>query len=357
MIESEGRHGTGWLRAWKLPACLLILGSGWSLARPETILLRPGKDSTLIESPSGTLANGSGPAFFAGRISAPSQSLRRALIAFEIASALPPGSTITSARLTLNLSATSAGPFTVRLHRVLADWGEGASTSSGGAGAPALPGDSTWLHRFYDDVFWTAPGGDFSAATSGAVLVDQLGSYSWGPTPEMTADVQSWLDHPEGAYGWMLLGDESVPTTVKRFDSREHPEEANRPLLEVDYVPPCDPAPLGPGSWRRQCAAQEVPASVLACADAALSDLGLPEIDPCAAVRFETPRACRGRALGKMSVLVLNVCAGLLQTSCPVATVEDACESTTVGDLLSELARLILEGNCRRASGCAGVLD
>ena len=357
MIESGGRRRPGRPRGWRLFASLLILGSAWSLARPETVLLRPGKDSTLIESPSGTLANGSGPAFFAGRISASSQSLRRALIAFDIASALPPGSTITSVRLSLTLSATTAGPFTVRLHRVLADWGEGVSSSSGGTGAPAQPADATWLHRFYDDVFWTAPGGDFSPEVSGAALVDQVGSYSWGPTPEMTADVQSWLDHPEVAHGWILIGDESVPTTVKRFDSREHPEEANRPLLEVDYVPPCDPAPLGPGSWRRRCTTQQVPAPVLACADAALSDLGLPGIDLCANVRFETPRDCRARALGKLSVLVLNVCAGLLQTSCPVPADEDACESKTVGDLLDEVARLILEGNCRRASGCAGVLD
>lgn len=357
MTESGGRHRSGWLWGRRLSTGLLVLGSAWSLARPETILLRPGKDSTLIESPSGTLANGSGPAFFAGRISASSQSLRRALIAFDIASALPPGSTITSVRLSLTLSATTAGPFTVRVHRVLADWGEGASSSSGGTGAAALPSDSTWLHRFYDDVFWTAPGGDFYPAASGAALVDQIGSYSWGPTPEMIADVQSWLDHPESAYGWILIGDESVPTTVKRFDSREHPEEANRPLLEVDYLPPCDPAPLGPGAWRRLCTTQEVPPPVLACADAALSDLGLPGIDPCAAVLFETPRDCRARAQGKLSVLVLNVCAGLLQTSCPVAPVEGACESRTVRDLLDEVARLIVEGNCRRASGCAGVLD
>jgi hypothetical protein len=339
-----------------MTACVLLLGAAGSVAFAETALLHPAKDSTLFEHPSGALASGSGPAVFAGRINSLSQSLRRGLILFDVASAVPPGSAITSARLSLNLSSTSAGPVTVRLHRVLAAWGEGASSSSGGGGATALPGDSTWLHRFYDQVFWTSAGGDFDPAPRAQTLVDQPALYTWEPSPELTADVQAWLDDPDGNHGWILIGDESLPQTVKRFDSREHPEEANRPLLEVDYVPPCDPAPLGPGSWRRQCAAQEVPASVLACADGALSGLGLPEIDPCAAVLFETPRDCRQRALGKLSVLVLNLCAGLVQTSCPVAPDEGACESTSVGELLGEIALLILEGDCRRASGCAGVL-
>src|SRR5262245_13965861 len=124
MIQSGGGNAARWLRGWKLAACVMILVWAWSRVRWEPFLLLSAKGRTLIESPSGTLANGSGPAFFAGRISAPSQSLRRALIAFDVASALPPGSTVRSARLSLTLSSTTAGPFTVRLHRVLAGWGE-----------------------------------------------------------------------------------------------------------------------------------------------------------------------------------------------------------------------------------------
>jgi len=356
-MGSNGRHRVTDRRAWRLVACILAVGAGLPIALADVAVLRPVKDSTLIENPSGALANGSGPAFFAGRISSASQSLRRALISFDIVSSLPPGSTIIGARLTLQLSATNAGPVTVRLHRVLADWGEGASVSSGGVGAPALPGDSTWLHRLYVSILWTHPGGDFDPLPRAAALVDQPGVYAWGPIPEMTADVQAWLDHPESAHGWILIGDESMPTTVKRFDSREHPEEANRPSLEVEYVPPCVPAPAGPGYWRRLCSEPGLAESVLPCADTLLAELGLPEIDPCAAILFEPPRGCRERAEGKLSVLVLNVCAGRLQTSCPVSPADAGCESTLLGDLLRELARLIREGDCRRASGCAGVLD
>lgn len=354
-------------------ACMLAIAAGAAEAFAEFALLRPAQDSTLIEDPSGVLANGSGEAIFSGRINATSRSIRRALLAFDVASAVPAGSVVTGARLWLNLSATSAGPVSVRLHRVLADWGEGASSSGGGGGAPAAPGDSTWIHRFYDDVFWTQPGGDFYPISRGDAVVDQPGLYSWGSTPEMVADVQSWLDQPGSAFGWILLGDETRPQTVKRFDSRETPDQANRPLLEVDFVPPCSPDPAGPGYWRRQCAALagDAPADemksrdssgaepgfadrILPCADRVLADLGLSGLEACSALLSPPPPACEDRAAARLSVLVLNVCAGRLQTSCPVESTEDGCSATTVGDLLLEIAILIREGDCQRASGCAG---
>jgi hypothetical protein len=263
----------------------------------------------------------------------------------------------------------------IQLHRVLADWGEGAASSGSGLGAPAGPGDSTWIHRFYDDRFWTQPGGDFDPTPRGDAVVDQPGPYVWGSTPEMVADAQSWLDRPESAFGWILLGDETRQQTVKRFDSRETAEEANRPLLEVDFAPPCSPDPVGPGYWRRQCQreAGAAPAGgsgldsggveprfaewVLPCANRLLADLGLPGLEACGALLSPPPLTCEQRASGKLSVLVLNVCADRLQSSCPVEATGDGCSATTVGDLLEQISFLIQQGNCRRASGCAGSLD
>lgn len=327
----------------------------------EIALLTPLKDATLLEDPAGAFANGSGPGIFAGRINSSSRSIRRALIAFDIAAAVPPGSTVTGARLWLTLSSTSSGATTVGIHRLLADWGEGPSIAGGGGGAVAQEGDSTWIHRFHDDRFWLQPGGDFDPARRAAALVDQPGLYLWDSTPELTADVQSWLEDPGGNFGWILLGDETRPQTVKRFDSREHPEVTVRPLLEVHFVPPCAPDPRGPGYWRRQCGAREigpgVDASILFCAGRILGDLGFPGIDACEAVIAPPPITCGVRALRHLSVLVLNVCAGRLQTSCPVTPEEGDCTSASVGDLLGELAALIQDGDCRRAAGCAGIGD
>jgi len=355
---------------------LLATTGGTADAFAEFALLRPAKDSTLVEDPSGALANGSGEAIFSGRINSTSRSIRRALLAFDVATAIPPGSTVTGVRLWLNLSATSTGPVSVRLHRVLTDWGEGTSSSGSGGGAPAVLGDSTWLHRVYNDLFWMHPGGDFDSMPRGDAIVDQAGLYAWESTPELVADVQSWLDHPESVFGWMLLGDETRPQTVKRFDSRETPEEANRPLLEVVFVPPCSPDPVGPGTWRRQCAglAGETPGDrvsargsagvelvftdwVLPCANRFLADLGLPELDACSALLSSPPPTCEDRAATKLVVLVLNVCAGRLQTSCPVESAEDGCNATNVGDLLREISILINAADCRRAAGCGGSPD
>ncbi|MCL4209692.1 MAG: hypothetical protein KJZ68_03420, partial [Phycisphaerales bacterium] len=99
------------------------------------------------------------------------------------------------------------------------------------------PGDATWLHRFHDTVFWTQPGGDYVAAASASRVVGGLGAYVWGSTPAMVADVQAWLDNPGSNFGWIVIGDESTTTTAKRFDSREHPTQANRPRLTIDYLP------------------------------------------------------------------------------------------------------------------------
>ena len=49
------------------------------------------------------------------------------------------------------------------------------------------------------------------------------------------ADVQSWLDSPAANFGWLLLGNESISQTTKRFDSKDNEEEANRPVLAVEY--------------------------------------------------------------------------------------------------------------------------
>src|SRR5262249_54721476 len=193
-------------------------------------------------------------AMCAGRIATTSQSLRRALVRFDVAAVVPPDSTISEVRLRLHLSLSSSGPAPMQLHRVTQSWGEGASSSFGGGGAASQAEDATWIHRFYDGTFWTSPGGDFDPIARGAAIVDQPGFYVWDPTPAMVAAVQAWLDDPASNFGWMILGDESRPQTAKRFDSRESPDALVRPMLEIVFSPPCRPDPLGPGGWRRVCA-------------------------------------------------------------------------------------------------------
>jgi hypothetical protein len=206
-----------------------------AVALAATTVIPALKDATLIEDPSGSLANGAGPYAFAGRTSQASGSVRRGMIAFDVAAHVPRGASIKTAALTLHVSHTNAGPVEIGLHRLLGDWGEGDSVASGGRGAPAAFGDTTWIHTFYDGDFWAAPGGDFAASPRSIIQVAGPGFYTWPSTPETVADVQSWLDAPTSNHGWALVGDEDLPATVKAFDSGESGDETYRPMLLAEY--------------------------------------------------------------------------------------------------------------------------
>jgi hypothetical protein len=176
---------------------------------PTQVTLSPSKDNTLYQDAAGSSSNGAGQHFFVSNTN--SGSIRRGVIAFDIAGNIPAGATINNVTLTLHMSRASADtPQTVSLHKLLADWGEGTSDASGneGSGIAATPGDATWVHRSFDTDTWAEPGGDFASTASASAPVAGIGSYTWGPTPEMMADVQGWLDDPSSNFGWLLRGNE-----------------------------------------------------------------------------------------------------------------------------------------------------
>ena len=208
---------------------------------PLAITIGASKDNTLYESADGSLSNGSGEHLFVGR-SNTSNTSRRAVIAFDIASSIPAGSTISSVTLTLNMSRAvqAPGPQTLALHSLTADWGEGSSDADGneGSGASSTSGDATWVHSFFSATKWGSAGGDFSGTASATASVVGIGAYTWGSTSQMVNDVQGWLDNPSSNFGWLLQGNESTNKTTKRFDSRENGTPSNRPALTVEYAPP-----------------------------------------------------------------------------------------------------------------------
>src|SRR4029077_18365848 len=215
-----------------LTAALSCVGAG--LADAAMISINPSKDNTLYEyvPANGDVSNGAGFHFFTGTTA--TDLIRRGVIAFDIAGNIPPGSIITGVSLSINMSLTIDGTGrTTELHKLLADWGEGTSHASGGegGGAPATPNDATWRHRFYDTIFWTTQGGDFSATVSASQSVGPVGQYTWS-SAQMVADVQSWVNNPASNFGWLVLGDESVAGSAKRFDTRE---SASPPVLTIEY--------------------------------------------------------------------------------------------------------------------------
>jgi glucose/arabinose dehydrogenase len=229
-------------------------------AAAATVVLSPVKDNTLYEDNTGSISNAAGQHFFAGQNVG--SLVRRGLIAFDIAGNIPAGSRIVNATLTLHMSRTISGSANVSLHKLLANWGEGTSDAPGneGGGASATDGDATWLHKFLDTAdpvcivadpdCWSSPGGDFEGTASASGAVGGIGFYTWGPTDQLVADVQAWLNAPATNFGWLLRGNEAASGTTKRFDTKENLTEANRPELTVEFNAPLDdpipgPIPLG----------------------------------------------------------------------------------------------------------------
>jgi hypothetical protein len=266
-MEDPGSRRSGAAHPWA--TVLAGIGSGWSavprrLVRPlfwaaaslaswsacggestgpaggreERVTVGASRDNTIYEENSG-LSNGAGEHLFAGTNNFGDP--RRALIHFDLSSVgVPTTATVDSVHLTLRMSRTQSAARAVSLRRVTASWGEGSSISSGeeGMGAAAQRDDATWSHRFFGGEPWGTPGGAFSAATSGTVQVDGIGSYTWRSTPAMVADVQAWVPEAAQNHGWVLIGDESAARTSKRFDSRSNSVQAGRPSLTVFYRVP-----------------------------------------------------------------------------------------------------------------------
>jgi autotransporter-associated beta strand protein len=213
------------------------------------------KTNTLIQVTSGTaqqLSNGHGD-ILVGRTGQDGDgpatiSIRRGLVEFNPAAAVPAGATITGVTLAAELLSSAPSNENVALGRMLRDWGQGTSLSRGASGALATTGDATWYYPFYGSAgTWTAPGGkagvDYGASISAATLIPAGGpgqSFSWSNTanPALVTDVQQWLDRPAANFGWIMLGDESTGFTAKIFGGQYETTPNSPPQLSVQYLAP-----------------------------------------------------------------------------------------------------------------------
>ena len=133
-----------------------------------------------------------------------------------------------------SVTESNTSPREYRLHRVLADWGEGASASGGGAGAPATPKDATWLHTFHGDAFWLHSGAQFEGEPSARLVVGGAGIYRF-EGEGLLRDVKLWMEDPSRNFGWILIGDETGRQTSRAFAAREYPDTRLRLILEISH--------------------------------------------------------------------------------------------------------------------------
>lgn len=227
----------------RLVSAVVLMGATSALAAPPgQASIVSDRDNTLYEPDSGVLnSNGAGVCMFAGRTG--HFGVRRAVVRFDVAGALPEGVTIKSAKLVLHVNhgylLTTESPASI--HRVEASWGEGASDAGdpGGYGIDAATGDATWQHRFFPNVEWTNLGGDF-ASNASASTITPLEGFAEFSSAQAASDVQGWLDDPASNFGWIIIGDEATEHSSRRYDTRESPDEAFRPRLEIEYTEGCD---------------------------------------------------------------------------------------------------------------------
>jgi hypothetical protein len=202
----------------------------------ETLNIIAERDATLIEDSNGALANGAGPSLFAGRTGQSAFALRRSLIRFDVAAHLPARALVDRVFLSLyQTSNSNTALHTVSVHRVLQDWSEGPAFSSGGGGAPAGPGDVTWMHTDYDLEYWVRTGGHFVSHPAASEIVGGAGFYTWQSGPGLVSDVRRWLHAPRRNFGWLIKGDEDSPRSAKRFASREAMNADQHPVLTIEY--------------------------------------------------------------------------------------------------------------------------
>lgn len=220
------------------------------------VLAAPGATSTITVQPVADTSifsltpdnNWGGATFFNGG-TAGNLGINRALLRFDLGGAVPPGSTILSATLTVEMVRV---PVSGRqnsifdLHRMNVSWGEGtqAPVPPQDVGLPARPGEATWNNRFGNAAPWGRPGGlpgvDFVAAPSSSSYVSSLGDpIEFGSTAELVGDVQFWVNNPSQNFGWMLSSQqEDVAKTARSFASRE---SGFGPVLLVEFIPVPEP--------------------------------------------------------------------------------------------------------------------
>lgn len=194
------------------------------------------QDATLYEDEEGALANGAGDYLFAGVTQ--SGLIRRSLLKFDVAGALPAGVVVKDAALTVYVSRENlTGPTKLMLVGVASHWDEGVSDapSQEGQGTTAEAGSATWIHASSPGTLWDVPGGDLATVTSASATISGTGAHTWDSTEQMVADVQSWLDEPSTNYGWAVIGDEDATQTAVRLNSKENGATETRPVLRIEY--------------------------------------------------------------------------------------------------------------------------
>ena len=214
----------------------LVVGvGGVARVRAATAVVTAVADGSISSSPIGPTYLGNAAVRAGGTHDG---QIMRALFRFDLSEAVPVGAVVRSATITMQVTRMPDGSDSVppqnslfELHRVLQGWDEvSVSWNERSSGVP-----------------WTAPGasaaGDVARAVSSSAFVSSLGSYTFGSSDALVADIQAWVNAPGTNFGWLLQSQgETTPKTARLFASREA-AEGIRPTLSVTFDPPVPATP------------------------------------------------------------------------------------------------------------------
>jgi hypothetical protein len=215
---------------------LVVIGCLVIRATADTATLRPAADTTLFET---FPDNNFGRFHLVAGTTLKQGARSRTLLKFVPGTNLPPGAVISAVQLTVQVDRSPSRPesSTFDLHRMAVDWTEGTGGSGSQAkGTLAKDNESTWNVRLSPSTLWSTPGGaapdDFAAVPSATARIATR--MTFGSTPELVADLQAWIDHPETNFGWIIISEsEDVAGTARRFGSREN---SPAPTLLVTFT-------------------------------------------------------------------------------------------------------------------------
>lgn len=218
-----------------LGVLVILIGSG---VFGQSITITPSKYTTLYENLQNS--NSSGDFLFSGKTIQSKNSLRRALLQFDLSN-VPQGAIIKKVSLTLKMNKTILGSINFSLHRLVSAWGVGNSDALGeeGTGIEATLNDATWECAFFNgtgacETSWVKPGGDFVSEAMASDSVHGVGFDTWS-SAQFLRVVQDWIENPDSNFGMILIGDE-INSSAKRFDATG--EAA--PSLLIEYSLPCE---------------------------------------------------------------------------------------------------------------------
>ena len=191
----------------------------------DTVNLNPVADTTISEGNSANTQSVPGH-MIVGHLQL-ANAMSRGLLRFDV-NGIPSGAVVTSATLTVTVTASSSSGDIHALHRMTAPWVESTAT---------------WSQSGIEE--WLSAGGDYQSSPDATLNIGGAGEYMFLSTPGLVSTVQTWVDNTNSNHGWVLRSQsEASGRNGRRFTTIEESNTLPVTTLTVDYTIPTPPPTL-----------------------------------------------------------------------------------------------------------------